>query len=172
MRVHTWGCRECSREKTAKNRRRVSAICCCTISLPMRRQMRAIRLRILRQTAVRVCTPLGNLSTAEWEQPGRGWMTDLLWHVFWLHSISAQKWKQHCTLLKYVTNKKQNKLYCNIFLQFSYLRCMSMCVAVCVLFTPYAGWWASPVEAGAHPDWSSWACPLEWYQRERQWSSV
>lgn len=63
--VHTWGWRECSREKTAKNRRRVSAICCCTISLPMRRQMRAIRLRVLRQTAVRVCTPLGNLSTAE-----------------------------------------------------------------------------------------------------------
>ena len=76
--VHTWGCRECSREKTAKKRRRVSAICCCTISLPMRRQMRAIRLSVLRQTAVRVCTPLGNLRTAEWAQPSRGWMTDLL----------------------------------------------------------------------------------------------
>lgn len=40
-------------------------MCCCTISVPMRRQMRAIRLSVFRQMTVRVCTPLGNLRTAE-----------------------------------------------------------------------------------------------------------
>lgn len=64
---YTWGCRQCRKEKTAKKLCRVSAICCCTISLPMRRQMRAIRLRVLRQRAVRDCTPLGKLGKNKME---------------------------------------------------------------------------------------------------------
>ncbi len=59
----TWFCRHCSKEKTLKNLERVSAMCCCTISRPIRKQISAMRLRVFRHTAERVCTPQGKLNT-------------------------------------------------------------------------------------------------------------
>ncbi len=101
----TWFCRHCSRVKTWKNLERVSAMFCCTISRPIRKQISAMRLRVFRHTAERVCTPLGKLNTEGKKVWGQLWcflfnklpsfnfltMTDTLYVSFYLILVDVNK---------------------------------------------------------------------------------
>ncbi len=100
----TWFCRHCSRVKTWKNLESVSAMFCCTISRPIRKQISAMRLRVFRHTAERVCTPLGKLNTEEKKVWGQLWffnnklpsfnfltMTDTLYVSFYPILVDVNK---------------------------------------------------------------------------------
>lgn len=57
----TWSCSSCSSENAPKKLFTVSLKCCCTISCPIRRQIKAIRLIVLMHRTVRAWAPLGKL---------------------------------------------------------------------------------------------------------------
>lgn len=57
----TWSCSSCSSENAPKKFLTVSLKCCCTISCPIRRQIKAIRLIVLTHRTTRAWAPLGKL---------------------------------------------------------------------------------------------------------------
>lgn len=57
----TWSCSSCSSEKAPKKFLTVSLRCCCTISCPIRRQIKAMRLIVLTHRTMRAWAPLGKL---------------------------------------------------------------------------------------------------------------